>query len=370
MYCPKCGIQVHEASLFCASCGTRLSDLAVSIGSDTARTPESPEVPAATAALALDRDLAAGETVNVYAGFWRRAAAAILDTIVVWVALMILVAMALGFDSGEGNGVAAAYLLAVLGTWLYCAVMESSSRQATLGKMALGIKVAGLSGQRIGFWRATGRYFGKIVSNILLCVGYVMAAFTRRRQCLHDMMAGAVVIKKETSTERLAAHPYAPKVGGWAVAGLIIIAGAVPGLGILASTAIPAYQDYTIRAQVADGLASAAAYKAAVEESLASKSWSEIDSDTIGLGRQPSSRYLESIDVVSYGVIVLRFGEQASEALVGSTLLLVPGKTDLGTLVWVCGLAPRPAEVRTMAIGEHERYTDVEPKYLPAGCRP
>ena len=96
----------------------------------------------------------------------------------------------------------------------------------------------------------------------------------------------------------------------------------------------------------------------------------EIDSDTIGIGREPSSHYLESIDVVTYGVIVLRFGEQASEKLAGSTLLLVPGTTELGMVVWTCGLAPRPTEVMTMAIGEHERHTDVDPKYLPAACRP
>jgi len=80
--------------------------------------------------------------------------------------------------------------------WLYFALMESSEYQGTLGKIAIGIKVTDLDGNRLGFVRATGRHFGKIISAIILCIGFVMAGFTEKKQALHDIMAGCLVVMK------------------------------------------------------------------------------------------------------------------------------------------------------------------------------
>jgi uncharacterized RDD family membrane protein YckC len=74
--------------------------------------------------------------------------------------------------------------------------MESSSKQATLGKLALGIVVTDLNGNRISFGRATGRYFGKIVSGMIFAIGYIMAGFTEKKQALHDMIASCLVVLK------------------------------------------------------------------------------------------------------------------------------------------------------------------------------
>ena len=79
-------------------------------------------------------------------------------------------------------------------SWIYEAVMESSSRQATLGKMAMGLKVTDEQGRRISFARATGRYFSKIISSFFL-IGYIMVGFTARKQGLHDMIAGTLVTR-------------------------------------------------------------------------------------------------------------------------------------------------------------------------------
>jgi uncharacterized RDD family membrane protein YckC len=79
--------------------------------------------------------------------------------------------------------------------WLYFALMESM-KGATLGKMALGIIVTDLQGNRISFGRATGRYFAKIISSLTILVGYIMAGFTQRKQALHDIIAGCLVINK------------------------------------------------------------------------------------------------------------------------------------------------------------------------------
>jgi uncharacterized RDD family membrane protein YckC len=87
------------------------------------------------------------------------------------------------------------YGLIVCIIWLYFARQESSPRMATIGKRALGLQVVDLNGQRVTFKRATGRFFGKILSSPL-CFGFIMAAFTEKKQALHDILAGCLVIKK------------------------------------------------------------------------------------------------------------------------------------------------------------------------------
>jgi uncharacterized RDD family membrane protein YckC len=74
--------------------------------------------------------------------------------------------------------------------------MESSENQGTLGKMAMGIKVGDQAGNRISFGNALGRYFGKILSTLLLFVGYLMAAWDSKGQALHDKLADTYVYKK------------------------------------------------------------------------------------------------------------------------------------------------------------------------------
>jgi uncharacterized RDD family membrane protein YckC len=84
-------------------------------------------------------------------------------------------------------------------TWLYHALMESSEWQATLGKKALGLVVTDMAGQRVSFGRSTGRHFGKIITNMVpLLIGYIMAGFTAKKQALHDMLAGCLVLRRNS----------------------------------------------------------------------------------------------------------------------------------------------------------------------------
>ena len=146
-----------------------------------------------------------------YAGFWRRFAAYILDSIIAVTVLVILqVATGLMFDcvTPESTGgadievgfsceaTAIGNLVMLLGGWLYFALMETSSRQATLGKIVVGIVVTDADGNRLSFGRATGRHFGKFVSALILMIGFIMIAFTSRKQGLHDIMAGCLVTRK------------------------------------------------------------------------------------------------------------------------------------------------------------------------------
>ena len=122
-----------------------------------------------------------------YAGFWNRAIALLIDSVIL--AIVSIAANLLLNENAAG----------VIGTfvgWLYFAGMESSARQATLGKSAMGLVVTDINGNRISFLRATGRYFAKILSALILLIGYIMAAFTARKQALHDLLASTLVLKR------------------------------------------------------------------------------------------------------------------------------------------------------------------------------
>jgi uncharacterized RDD family membrane protein YckC len=133
-----------------------------------------------------------------YSGFWRRFVAYVIDNILLSVVFWILV-LVLGGIAGDG-GVFGAYTLAAIGWLVYYAAMESSSNQATVGKMALGIQVTDLEGNRISFGKALGRNLAKILSALIFYIGFIMAAFTAKKQALHDMIAGTLVVKKGSTT--------------------------------------------------------------------------------------------------------------------------------------------------------------------------
>ena len=139
---------------------------------------------------------------SMYAGFWRRVAAALIDGLLL---SLVTVPLSLAFDNDGGavntTASATASTLSTVISWLYSSLMESSSKQATVGKMALGIIVTDLQGRRISFGRATGRYFAKILSALILGIGYLMVAFTERKQGLHDMIAGTLVIRGQAPSQ-------------------------------------------------------------------------------------------------------------------------------------------------------------------------
>jgi uncharacterized RDD family membrane protein YckC len=150
-----------------------------------------------------------------YGGFWIRFVAIVIDGLLLGVAQSLIIAplmAALGFaasnpammNSEDGMAAFSAMmgamgLIQVVGLvigWLYFALMQSGKHQATLGKMALGLKVVDSEGNRLSFGRASLRYIGKFVSSLVLMIGYIIAAFNPRKQALHDMIASTYVIKK------------------------------------------------------------------------------------------------------------------------------------------------------------------------------
>jgi len=206
VYCSKCGAVLAADAVFCQSCGTQVTRAAVlapSLGT------VSPHAGVGAIAYALN---------VTYAGFWLRFVAYVLDSLIIGFAVMVLfvpffflmggVSILETLPRGRVERVDPAQFMAFLSLaltlfalssvakWLYFAYLESGEKQATWGKQALGIYVTDLAGQRITFGRATGRFFGKIVSGLIpLGIGFIMAGFTERRQALHDMIASTLVLR-------------------------------------------------------------------------------------------------------------------------------------------------------------------------------
>ncbi len=160
----------------------------------------------------------------VYAGFWKRAAAYLIDHIIlliispIWFIPIFIIfspsSLFMPNDTSTLKYVSQNYaqppdadvliqlylfLIIVSGVssiigWFYFALLESSVKQGTLGKMIVGIKVTDNEGKRISFARATGRYFAKYISAIFFSFGFIMAAFTAKKQALHDLIADTLVL--------------------------------------------------------------------------------------------------------------------------------------------------------------------------------
>ena len=199
-FCNKCGAQNAAGAQFCSRCGAPTNPAPGVVPTAVAPSnPASPYSAPATSYQAITPVVGVG-----YGGFWIRVVAAIIDAIIlrVVVAPVGMIFGGLGM-AGRMSGLPHAGLhllgggvtivLTIFGSWLYEAFMESSSYQATLGKMICGMKVTDLNGSRISFERATGRHFAKWLSAIILCIGYIMVGLTERKQGLHDLLAGTLV---------------------------------------------------------------------------------------------------------------------------------------------------------------------------------
>jgi uncharacterized RDD family membrane protein YckC len=185
--CPKCGMEVTGGAEKCRGCGEVMADPSSTPQNMFSRQFGSP---------------AARQSV-AYAGFWLRLVAFLIDYFLIGIVVAFVIVLPMmqraGIPledtrillTGWNRQILAINLAAGAANWLYWALMESSPWQATLGKRMFGLRVTDLEGRRISFARATGRYFGKI-----FFIGFIFAAFTEKKQALHDMLAGCLVIKK------------------------------------------------------------------------------------------------------------------------------------------------------------------------------
>jgi uncharacterized RDD family membrane protein YckC len=138
-----------------------------------------------------------GSAATEYGGFWLRVVAYIIDTILLSIPIVII-SLVMALQTPKVNLIGVNLLgnsLSLTIGWLYFALMESSQRGATVGKMAVGLRVVNDRGERLSLGLALGRYVAKFISALTLGVGFVMVAFTDRKRGLHDMIAGTLVVK-------------------------------------------------------------------------------------------------------------------------------------------------------------------------------
>jgi uncharacterized RDD family membrane protein YckC len=197
---------MSDGAAFCSNCGQAFLVATAPPRIPLSSSPTAPVYAAVVAAPRVD-----------YAGFWLRLLAFIIDNAILGLGF-VLVLIPLIFLTGlhklledfhpdeDMSNVGIVMLVGILLlaatislilTWLYHAFMESSDWQATLGKKALGLVVTDMAGQRVSFGRSSGRHFGKMITNLIPAfLGYIMAAFTDKRQALHDMLSGCLVLRR------------------------------------------------------------------------------------------------------------------------------------------------------------------------------
>ncbi|MGA8036807.1 MAG: RDD family protein [Candidatus Acidiferrales bacterium] len=209
-FCSKCGANVADGSGFCSSCGQPLPAGAAPTPAGAPLPP--PEIMGC--AVLEPRYQPLRPRTAPYAGFWLRLVAWFIDAIVLGVAGNILL---LPFGGWMGFNLhrimmgqpprpedffplagfaLRAFIIKNILHWIYYALLESSNWQATVGKKALGLEVTDLAGARISFGRATGRFVGRYLSVMTLGIGFLMIGFTEKKQALHDLLAGTLVIRK------------------------------------------------------------------------------------------------------------------------------------------------------------------------------
>lgn len=365
MYCSNCGNAVADGDRFCGACGTPVAASAAPEQADqqSNRTPTWSEVEldvahGGAARRVRDELPDATNAPDLHAGFWRRFAAYVLDA---------MIGAVLGFIAGFMLGVVevvlfrtyyrgTGYLLGLIISWLYYALCESSGWQATPGKLALGLRVTDLDGRRIGFGRASGRFFMKIVSGILLFVGYMMAGWTARKQALHDMVAGCCVVRRDGLERIERGAPLSPGASaagmpGWAIALIVVGACCFLIVPILAAIAIPAYQNYLVRAQVAEGMVLAGNAENAVVQHVSRDGTLPTDNAAAGLADPYAikGRYVTSVRIDN-GIVSVTFGNRANLAIANDHLVFQPYGSS-NAMQWRCG------------------SPDIQAKYLPLACR-
>lgn len=190
MKCPKCQAENKDGAKFCHSCGETLTpktELSESSGVTKSGSNQKME----------------------YAGFGVRFVGHVIDSVILYVVRVMIFAVfsisatpvfytdnpsAAQILTTAGFSFSVVMISIAIG-WLYKALMESSPKQATVGKMAMGIKVTDMKGDRLTFAHASGRYFAHIITGMTLGIGYLTILFTEKKQAVHDLIANTLVVK-------------------------------------------------------------------------------------------------------------------------------------------------------------------------------
>jgi len=331
--CSSCNAKNASNARFCTNCGASLMQAA------TIATPY--QTPSSQPDASLVAEFA-------FAGFWKRAIAYILDGIIfsLLIALLFFLLGSSLVSMAQPNSLFASedsvklvvgfYALFYIAWWLYYALMESSSFQGTFGKKILGIKVTDKQGQPLNFGQATGRHFSGLITQITFTIGFLMAAFTARKQALHDMIAGTLVVNKRYGPNQIKIASDNPgsgmSVGG--VIGIVFLVLLIPVTGIIAAIAIPAYQDYAIRAQIATAISETKQLQSAITNHASETGYWPNSIQQTDLDEQQMVSDLYHVQLISDGTYQIMFKQP--EIIKGNRLEFTPELTSSGEYKWKC----------------------------------
>lgn len=342
MYCWKCGAKIADESAFCAACGAGVQQSASkhreapqASASRLVGTPPANDKPDGTSRNASRNAHGHGtlptrvEATDLYAGFWRRAVAFLIDCLILCVPYAILQAIARSYP--------AAVLVEILLLWLYYALFESSSLRATPGKLVLSLAVVDAQGERVGFWRATGRYLCRFLSFIILMVGYFMAGWTQHKQCLHDMLADTYVVRKKGLATALShslvgdRHPQSATVSVVTGLACFIVIGGLSAVGRVG------YADYIARSQVRESVSKTMPLQIAIAGYIAKHRSRPHDVHAMGMTTPAvvGARFIDDVRVED-GDIIITFAHTANSAIADKYFALVPAIDGNGVIVWHC----------------------------------
>ena len=325
MYCPLCSYNNPANAKFCKNCEL---DLTAEAGdSERSIAPEEPR----------------------YAGFRLRFFAAFLDLLVIGAGVILLLFLIAGLvayigrDSILHNPQAAMLLYGLISfvSAAYFILMESGSRSATLGKRWMNIKVLDSHGHRLTVWRAAGRLFAHIFSYLTLMIGFLIQPFTRRKQALHDMLAGTVVVCASESN----------KISIMATLLVLFYVLMVPVLALVATAGIPVYRQAILKAQLEQGMQTGRAATLAV-----AVFWRNNGRVPYAIGEAganiSTSPHVAGIDINQQnGELTLTFSETVRKTIRNKHLIFTPTLQADQVINWKCG------------------SNDIEIQVLPVTCK-
>ena len=270
-----------------------------------------------------------------YGGFWVRLAAHFVDGFIIGIGMVVIAfifILAVGMQSPVDETSNLLTLVMIVMSQVYHAYFISSAKMATPGKRLCGLYVTDLEGHRLSFGRALWRNIAALFSYLTLYIGFIMAAFTERKQALHDKIAGTLVHRQPGSSAAIV------------IAIVLMLFFGVAVIGILAAIAIPAYQDYTVRAKVSGVINSMEAARTPIAEYAAKKgqwptTWEQVESaggaNPMRQVPENSRALVEEIRLEQDGTIVGYFKIQGKQGQIRVT------PKQLGDRVeWTCTASP------------------------------
>ena len=331
MYCEQCGYNNPPTEKFCRNCERDLSAGIIKPG----RSTPSPQ-------LIKNAQL-------IYAGFWVRFIASLLDVLLLAVCL-ILIAFAFaglialtGRDSIVQNPATKTFLYwaIIIASVLYHVLMESGPGGATLGKRWMNIRIVDTEGKRLTVVRALSRLLARLLTFLTLYIGFLLQPFTRRKQGMHDMLAGTLVVQDSENK----------KISIMASLLVLLFTLLVPVVALFSTAGLPLYQQYVLKVQLNNGM------------QVGQKATQAIAAFYRGHGRVPvqiadadssikTTHHVSAIEINQQnGELTLTFSNHAGKQISNKHLLFTPALAADHTISWQC------------------HSSDLESRLLPASCK-